>query len=189
MNKILSILLAVGMLASAGSALAYTLSNGDDVGGLDYFVTPFTGSTLTNPDYFNGSPAEEAKWASDVLGFTVLYSAKNEDSNLPTQWQQVYNGVSAMTGVFALSLKTTPEYFTIKIGDTPNHYLYQNIDNIAYAVIKLDVPGTDDDIKNIDKISHVTEFNGTPVPEPSTLLMLGAGLLGLGMYGRRKIQK
>lgn len=29
----------------------------------------------------------------------------------------------------------------------------------------------------------------TPVPEPGTLVLLGAGFLGLGLYGRRRMQK
>lgn len=29
----------------------------------------------------------------------------------------------------------------------------------------------------------------TPIPEPSTMLLLGAGLVGLGIFGRRKISK
>lgn len=50
----------------------------------------------------------------------------------------------------------------------------------------------------IDLIASITHtVNGTssfdheivPTPEPGTFVLLGAGLLGLGVYGRRRIQK
>lgn len=41
------------------------------------------------------------------------------------------------------------------------------------------------------EISHFTGFNPrtTSVPEPSTLLLFGSGLLGLGFFGRKKFRK
>jgi hypothetical protein len=37
-------------------------------------------------------------------------------------------------------------------------------------------------------LSHI-EFTGSPVPEPTTMLLLGAGLVGLAGFGRKKFKK
>lgn len=47
----------------------------------------------------------------------------------------------------------------------------------------------DTDVDLFAPFSHDAQSGGVPVPEPSTLLLLGAGLAGLGLYGRRKARK
>jgi len=42
---------------------------------------------------------------------------------------------------------------------------------------------------NVGKFSHVVEIDSNPVPEPGTIILLGAGLLGLAIFGKRRMNK
>lgn len=92
-------------------------------------------------------------------------------------------------------------YFLIKLGDgnaerlglLGSHFLYDNGDNERFAVVSLwdfisasvldEVP-----VMSIDvfRISHLGSATPAPVPEPSTLLLLGSGLVGFAVYRRRR---
>jgi len=52
-----------------------------------------------------------------------------------------------------------------------------------------EVVGNDIDINSFAPFSHDAQSNGHSVPEPSALLLLGSGLLGLALYNRRRFKK
>lgn len=180
MKKLLSFLVVLSMLIAANSAWALIIDD-TDVGSIDNKI--HAGNPLgTNEE-------DEEQWASQFLGFQVTFQAKTEEDDF--HWIQ-----EAGTSIYALDLQGTPSYFLLKSGNSNDnnplpytHYLFENKDDFNWAVIDLDSLGgdfTSFDQYTIEVVSHVSEYNGTPVPEPGTMVLLGAGFLGLAIYGKRR---
>ncbi|HEY9134625.1 MAG TPA: PEP-CTERM sorting domain-containing protein [Pseudomonadales bacterium] len=155
-------------LVLSTSSWAYMVGT-TDVGGVDSI---FAHNTLAD-----SSAAGEEAWVESLLGYDVAISYKND----ATSWSLV-NGE---TSIYASGLSSPTAYYIVKFGNggisgLDSHYLYQNLDELMYAVIDLDLVSTAHNF-NIGRVSHVTEFGAgtTDVPEPGTLMLLGLGLLGM----------
>lgn len=112
-------------------------------------------------------------------------------------------------GTYAIGLPEEPAYYLIKTGagssksrsallyacdgsDQPggndcDHFVFQNLGSLAWGVFNFGDLGFSGSVESIQKIGHVDQFYGdtTTVPEPGTISLLGAGLLGLAMLRRR----
>jgi hypothetical protein len=181
------LLLLCGLFLFGDSALALTF---DQTGGVDQ---------LLSYDKVDNGYWDELAWLKSELTSSVVFPEANK-YNTTGQWTEV-------NGYYALELKSMPEYFYIKIGTggtdiKSDHFLYRNdpesnwavidpkewlnpLNNIVYAQASLQngLP------RNIDtlRISHLGEIN--QVAEPTTMLLLGAGLIGLAGWGRKKFKK
>lgn len=151
-----------------------------------------TTTTLTN-----SGDQGEIDWVNSVLGtdFVVADLTKTEKDDGDWNWQSTDTQNVYAFNFGALQPPIQPEYFYIKTGNltpgkgqTPTQLwaLYDNIESYDWAVINLQQVGGYS-ILEIGKLSHLGSLGSQPVPEPSTLLLLGSGLLGL--VGARKLRK
>lgn len=200
MKKQIVALLAGAILMMATSAMALTINLGTtDVGDLDYLMA------YTVLD--DSSPATENTWAAPIVltedGNVVTFDVQT--SSTESNWK-----TTDQEGVYAFALSGLQDYFIIKTGSlyvgNPSgqpplasqyeHFLYRNNAQDSWAVIDLFELYGDNYLEYLDsfqvnegKISHVTTEGGNiPVPEPTTMLLLGSGLLGLAWYGRKRKQ-
>jgi hypothetical protein len=137
----------------------------------------------------NSGDQSELTWIRTVLDsdeYVILDKYDVEDY----PWETV----EGENSIVASKLLGTPNYFFIKIGNGniggSDHYLYENIGELSWAVVDYSKWGYDDiKLVNIGRISHVGEVSAAPVPEPSTCLLLGFGLIGIAILGKKNFIK
>ncbi len=203
MKKRILTLLAGAMLAVSAMfavvtpASAYSITkvvNGEpstvEIGGLDELIA--SGKV-------NSGASNEVNWVNTALynyyggtfNFTIADLTKY---NTPDGFGWVNtNEYTAVAPVVAFALETAPAFYYIKTGNVGDydHFLFANNESFDWAVVNLKESfGTGYVISGIGKFSHNGELGDTaPVPEPGTMVLLGAGMLGLAIFGKRRMNR
>lgn len=187
MKKILSLvaLFGFGLMFSTPELKADTLIADIDGGGSD--TSGFWLGNDTNPDFVSPSnQGTEELWLEAVLGnaIDVSFLEKLDPS-----------GVGGLTSWVSYDPEISWDYVVVKVGGPggPAHDLDPSVSFNYYAFAD---DGLADDLFTLpggfafsNGVSHLTFFSGgsQEVPEPATMLLFGAGLIGLaGVQRKRK---
>lgn len=212
MRKMLVTLLTGVMLMVATSAIALTIGSGPtaiEVGEID-FLMAYKVLDIS-------STASENAWAAPIVyamdGVFVNFTLQTDTER--TDWKETNQAgvyAYALSGIQDYFILKTGNLWKDNSKTNKNHpvvdpappeenqyehFLYRNNIQDAWAVV--DLAGMfggnlNEFLNNFDvnngKISHVTTGDSnTPVPEPGTMMLLGVGVFGLAIFGKRRMNK
>lgn len=86
--------------------------------------------------------------------------------------------------------------FSALLGPDQSSWLLDVYENLSTWTVPISIRRGDPDLMNYQSnggagggiaLAGVAPQQGAPVPEPSTVLLVGAGLIGIGMWGRKRL--
>lgn len=179
MKKLLGCFLYMMLLVCLSTPVSANSLVPDDFGA----TGPYWDVFATNPDHLTNSGADAQRTWLEV---GLLQGADSGDLVATFDWTDGPKALDEFDpGVVDW------DYAIVKtgLGQTlggESWYAYLN----DYGNDLLNVPPQPDGwLEFPNGVSHVSFYGGNPVPEPTTMLLLGAGLVGLAGFGRKKFKK
>lgn len=177
-----AIIATLGIIMAAGSAMAIPITGTINfTGGLQLLPIGSTEASATGIQFVAGevSYGGEGTFASIPVFTPVTF----------TTFTFVPNGAVAVTPLWTLSYAGNTYSFDLT---NINSYLNGAPNTLSLAGLGiLKATGFDDTVGTwtltTQGLTQILSFSATStVPEPGTILLLGAGLLGLGLYRKRR---